>query len=70
MGSAGPKRNEMIKKALTPPMLIPVPPGTVVKKKGSGAVRGLCTACQHRVPWQLVCASDRPTVLEQIVLHG
>jgi len=38
VGSAGPKRNEMVKKAVTPPMLIPVPPGTVVKKKGSGAV--------------------------------
>ncbi len=38
VGSAGPVRNEMIKKAATPPYLIAVPPGTVVKKKGSGAV--------------------------------
>ncbi|KAI8469774.1 MAG: GTP-binding protein Obg/CgtA [Monoraphidium minutum] len=40
VGSAGPKRNEGVKKAATPPMLISVPPGTVVKKKGSGAVLG------------------------------
>jgi GTPase involved in cell partitioning and DNA repair len=47
-GSAGPKRNEMTRKALTPPMLIPVPPGTVVKKKGSGAVRRRRTAGWRR----------------------
>lgn len=39
VGSAGPKRNELMRKAVTPPLLVPVPPGTVVKRKGSGAVR-------------------------------
>lgn len=38
LGSAGPKRSEGLRKAATAPMVIPVPPGTVVKKKGSGTV--------------------------------
>ncbi|KAG2487838.1 hypothetical protein HYH03_013555 [Edaphochlamys debaryana] len=39
-GSGGPKRNKDIKKALTPALEIPVPPGTVVKRRGSGALVG------------------------------
>jgi GTPase involved in cell partitioning and DNA repair len=39
VGSAGPKRNQEVKKAATPPLEIPVPPGTVVKRKGTGQVR-------------------------------
>lgn len=38
VGSAGPKRNSQIKKAATPTLEIPVPPGTVVKRKSSGQV--------------------------------
>lgn len=38
VGSAGPKRNQNIKKAVTPALEIPVPPGTVVKRKGNGQV--------------------------------
>jgi GTPase involved in cell partitioning and DNA repair len=37
-GSAGPKRNKDIKKASTAPLEIPVPPGTVIKRKGTGQV--------------------------------
>jgi GTPase involved in cell partitioning and DNA repair len=40
VGSAGPKRNRDIKKARTPPLEVPVPPGTVVRRKGNGAVVG------------------------------
>ncbi|KXZ50121.1 hypothetical protein GPECTOR_18g95 [Gonium pectorale] len=39
-GSGGPKRNAEIKKARTPCLEIPVPPGTVVKRKGTGALLG------------------------------
>eukprot|EP00198_Chlamydomonas_reinhardtii_P005156 XP_001694492.1 predicted protein [Chlamydomonas reinhardtii] len=39
-GSGGPKRNAEIKKAKTPALEIPVPPGTVVKRKGTGALMG------------------------------
>ncbi|KAG2432607.1 hypothetical protein HXX76_008947 [Chlamydomonas incerta] len=39
-GSGGPKRNADIKKAKTPALEIPVPPGTVVKRKGTGALLG------------------------------
>jgi GTPase involved in cell partitioning and DNA repair len=38
MGSSGPKRNAKLKKAVTPPLEIPVPPGTVVKRKSTGQV--------------------------------
>jgi GTPase involved in cell partitioning and DNA repair len=38
MGSSGPKRNAKIKKAVTPPLEVPVPPGTVVKRKSTGQV--------------------------------
>lgn len=40
VGSGGPKANEDMRKAKTPALEIPVPPGTVVKKKGSGAFLG------------------------------
>eukprot|EP00775_Hariotina_reticulata_P006449 gene6449-6678_t len=36
VGSAGPKRNAQLKKASTPPLEVPVPPGTVVKRKSTG----------------------------------
>ncbi|GLI65333.1 hypothetical protein VaNZ11_008876, partial [Volvox africanus] len=39
-GSGGPKRNQEIKKARTPALEIPVPPGTVVKRRGTGALLG------------------------------
>lgn len=39
-GSSGPKRNADIRKGSTPPLEIPVPPGTVVKRKGTGQVGG------------------------------
>jgi hypothetical protein len=39
VGSAGPKNNAGIKKAITPPLEVPVPPGTVVKRKSTGQVR-------------------------------
>jgi GTPase involved in cell partitioning and DNA repair len=39
MGSSGPKRNAKLKKAMTPPLYIPVPLGTVVKRKSTGQVR-------------------------------
>lgn len=39
VGSAGPKRNQDVKKAATPALEIRVPPGTVVKRKGTGQVR-------------------------------
>lgn len=38
VGSAGPKRNSKLKKADTPPLEIPVPPGTVIKRKSTGQV--------------------------------
>jgi len=40
VGSGGPKRNRDIKKARTPPLEVRVPPGTVVRRKGSGATVG------------------------------
>jgi GTPase involved in cell partitioning and DNA repair len=40
VGSAGPKRNTGMKKAETQPLEIPVPPGTVVRRKSSGVVLG------------------------------
>ncbi|WIA30129.1 hypothetical protein OEZ86_000222 [Tetradesmus obliquus] len=40
MGSSGPKRNSKLKKAMTPPLQIPVPPGTVVKRKSTGQLLG------------------------------
>lgn len=39
-GSSGPKNNRNIRKAVTPAFIIPVPPGTVVKRKSSGLVLG------------------------------
>eukprot|EP00879_Flechtneria_rotunda_P016960 GHRR01017756.1.p1 GENE.GHRR01017756.1~~GHRR01017756.1.p1 ORF type:complete len:501 (+),score=174.15 GHRR01017756.1:298-1800(+) len=39
-GSAGPKRNDKIRKAETLPLEIPVPPGTVIKRKSTGQVLG------------------------------
>lgn len=37
-GSSGPKRNAKIKKSTTPPLEIPVPQGTVIKRKSNGQV--------------------------------
>lgn len=41
VGSSGPKRNADIRKAVTPPLEIGVPPGTVVKRKSTGQVSEL-----------------------------
>ena len=40
VGSGGPKNNKKIKKASTPPLIINVPPGTVVKRKSNGVMLG------------------------------
>eukprot|EP00798_Chlamydomonas_sp_ICE-L_P023451 gene23451-17324_t len=48
-GSAGPKKNRDIKKGYSPPLIIPVPPGTVVKRKSSGALIGDLTQPGERL---------------------
>ncbi|KAL6762739.1 hypothetical protein V8C86DRAFT_582449 [Haematococcus lacustris] len=40
VGSAGPRNNREMRKALTAPLEVPVPPGTVVKRKATGALLG------------------------------
>lgn len=51
VGSAGPKRNKNIKKATTAPLEVPVPPGTVIKRKGTGQVRMVEYVCRLVQSW-------------------
>lgn len=66
VGSSGPKRNAQIKKAVTPALEIPVPPGTVIRRKSNGQVRllgscrwcfALAGGCWLQPRWKLLVAS-------------